>query len=133
MTVPLMPAWESKVLTIKSQIYSLGNKARLVVDNTFDERHKQGHLQYITDPTPFSFPVLVVYKIDHQDRRKGRAVIDIHKLSELVLSDSYPFLLQSEIIANVQGCTNLAILNPTSFFYQWCLYLDHYFMVTVII
>ena len=118
MTVPLKPGWESKVLTIELRIYSLGNKAWRVIDNTFDKMHKQSRLQYTTDPTPFSFSVFVVYKIDYQGRRKGQAIVDIRRLNELVLPDFYPLSLQSEIIANVQGCTKLAILNAALFFYQ---------------
>lgn len=49
-----------------------------------------------------------------------------------MLSDSYPLPLQSEIIANVQGCTNLAVLDAASFFYQWRLYPDHRFMFVVV-
>lgn len=94
--------------------------------------YKQGRLKYITDPTPFSFPVFVIYKIDSHGKRKGRAVVDIRKLNNLVLPDSYPLLLQSEIIANIQGYTNLAVLDAASFFYQWRLYPDHCFIFTVI-
>ncbi len=132
MTVQLKPGWESKVSAIKPQIYPLDNEARRVVDDTFDEMHKQGRLRYTTDPTSFSFPVFVVFKTDHQGRRNGRAVVDIRRLNELVLPDSYPFSLQSEIIANVQGCTNLAVLDAASFFYEWRLHPDHRFMFTVI-
>ena len=88
MTVSLKPGWESKILTIKPRIYPLGNEARRVIDDTFDEMHKQGHLQYTTDPTPFSFPVFIVFKIDHQGKRKSRAVVDIRRLNELVLPNS---------------------------------------------
>ena len=132
MTVSLKPGWESKVSAIKSRIYPLGNEAQRVVDNTFDEIHKQGRLQYTTEPTPFSFPVFVIYKTDHQGRRKDRAVVDIRKLNELVLPNSYPFPLQSEIIVNVQGCTKLSVLDIALFFYQWRLHPDHRFMFTVI-
>ena len=50
----------------------------------------------------------------------------------MVLPDSYPLLLQSEIITNVQGCSNLAVLDAASFFYQWLLHPDHRFMFTVV-
>lgn len=79
--------------------------------------HKQGRLEYTTDPTPFSFPVFVVYKTDSHGKRKSRAIVDIRKLNKLVLPDSYPLPLQSEIIASVQGCSNLTILDIASFFY----------------
>ena len=131
-TVPLKPGWESKVSSIKPRIYPFGNEAQKVVDNTFDEMHRQARLEYTTDPTLFSCPVFVIYKIDSHGKKKGRAVVDIRKLNNLVLLDSYPLLLQSEIIANVQGCTNLAMLNAASFFYQWQLYPDHCFMSTII-
>lgn len=117
MTVPLKSGWESKVSAIKPRIYPLGNEARRVIDNTFDKMHRQNCLQYTTEPTSFSFPVFVIYKTDHQGRRKGQAVVDIQKLNELVLPDFYPFPLQLEIIANVQGCTNLAVFDVALFFY----------------
>lgn len=101
MTMPLKPGWESKVSAIKPKVYPLGNKAQRIVDDTFEKMHTQGRLKYTTDPTPFSFPVFVVYKTDSQGKRKGRAVVDIRKLNDLVLPDSYPLPLQSEIIANV--------------------------------
>lgn len=44
--------------------------------------------------------------------------MDIWKLTNLVIPDIYPLLFQSEIIANVQEYTNLAILDTASFFYQ---------------
>ncbi len=132
MTVPLKPSWESKVSAIKPRIYPLGNEARRVVNDTFDKMHKQGRLEYTTDSTPFSFPVFVIYKTDLHGKRKGRAVVDIRKLNKLVLPDSYPLPLQSEIIAGVQECSNLAVLDATSFFYQWRLHPNHRFMFTVI-
>lgn len=44
-------------------------------------------------------------------------MVDIQKLNEMVLPDSYLLPLQSEIIANVQGYTNLVVLDAASFFY----------------
>lgn len=44
--------------------------------------------------------------------------MDIEKLNNLVISNAYPLFLQSEIIANIQKYTNLAIFNAASFFYQ---------------
>ena len=132
MRVPLKPGWETKVSAIKPRIYPLGNNARQLVDDTFNEMHKQGHLEFTTNPTPFSFPVFVIWKSDSDGKKKGRAVVDMRKLNDLVLPDSYPLPLQSEIIANVQGCTNLAVLDAASFFYQWCLHPDHRFMFTLV-
>lgn len=59
-------------------------------------------------------------------------MIDIQKLNDIVLPDSYPLPFQSKIIANVQGYTNLAILDAASFFYQWLFHPDHHFMFTIV-
>ena len=132
MKVPLKPGWETKVSAIKPRVYPLGNDARRLVDDTFNELYQQGRIKFTSDPTPFSFPVFVVWKSDSEGKKKGRAVVDIRKLNDLVLSDSYPLPLQSEIIVNGQGCTNLAVLDAASFFYQWRLHPDHRFMFTVV-
>lgn len=50
----------------------------------------------------------------------------------MILSNSYSLSLQLKIIANIQGYTNFAILDATSFFYQWVFYLYYRFMVTII-
>ncbi len=93
--------------------------------------HCLGRLKFTTGHTPFSFPVFVVWKLDVEGKRKGRAVVNIQKLNNMVLPDFYPLPLQSEIIANVQ-CTNLSVLDAASFFYQWLLHPDHRFMFTVV-
>lgn len=121
-----------RVSAIKPRVYLLGNEACQLVDKTFDKMHRLGRLKFTTEHTLFSLPIFVIWKNDAKGKRKGRAIIDIQKLNKMVLSDSYPLPLQSEIIANIQGCINLAILDAASFFYQWLLYLDHCFMFTVV-
>lgn len=101
MTVLLKLGWKSKVLAIELQIYPLSDKAQRVVDNNFDEMHKQSRLQYTTNLIPFSFPMFVIYRTDERGKTKSHAVVDIRKLNNLVLPDSYSLSLQLEIIANV--------------------------------
>ena len=132
MKVPLKTGWEVKVSAIKPRVYPLGKEAYQLVDETFDKMHRLGRLKFMSEHTPFSFPVFVVWKLDAEGKRKNRAVVNIQKPNNIVLSDSYPLSLQLEIIANVQGCTNLADLDATSFFYQWLLHPDHCFIFTII-
>lgn len=99
----------------------------------FDKLHCQGRLKFNTKHTPFSFSVSIVWKTDIKGKKKGRVVVDIQKLNEIVLPDSYPLLVQLEIIANFQGYINFAILDTVLFFYQWCLHSDYCFMFTIII
>lgn len=117
MKVPLKPGWESRVSAIKPRVYPVGNDFCRVVDETFDKMYCQSRLKFITNLTPFSFPVLIVWKPDADGKKKGRAVIDIRKLNEMVFPDSYLLPLQSEIIANVQRYTKLALFDAVSFFY----------------
>ena len=132
MKVPLKPGWEAKVSAIKPKVYPLGNKACQLVDKTFDKMHHLGRLKFTTEHTPFSFFVFVVWKLDAESKRKGRVVVDIQKLNDMVLPDSYSLPLQSEIIANVQRYTTLAVLDAASFFYQWLPHLDHRLMFIVV-
>lgn len=93
--------WEANISATKPRVYPLGNDAWRLIDDTFDKMHKQGCLKFTTNPTFFSFPVFIVWKSDSDGKRKGCIIVDIRKLNNLVLSDSYSLPLQSEIIANV--------------------------------
>ena len=132
MKVYLKPGWETKVSAIKPRVYPLGINSQRLVDETFDELQCLGCLKYITSHMLFSFPVFVIWKTAANGEKKGQAVVDIRKLNDLVIPDTYPLPLQSEIIANVQGYTNLAVLNVASFFYQWLLHPDYCYMLTVV-
>lgn len=60
-----------------------------------------GHFKYTTSHTLFSFSIFVVYKTNAKRERKKRAIVDIRKLNNLVILDTYPLSLQSDIIASV--------------------------------
>lgn len=79
----------SKILFIKPRIYSLGLESKKLVDDTFNKLQCQGRLTYIQTHTPFSFPVFLVWKLGPNENKKSHAVVDIRKLNELVVSDSY--------------------------------------------
>lgn len=91
-----------------------------------------GYLKYTISHTPFSFPVFVVYKTNAKGERKRRTIVNICKLNNLITSDAYFFPLQSDIIASVQECTILAVLDAALFFYQWLLHSDHLYMFTIV-
>lgn len=58
-------------------------------------------MKFTSNSTPFSFPVFVVWKSNSKGKKKGCAVVDIRKLNDLGLPNSYPLPLQLKIIANV--------------------------------
>lgn len=103
---------------IKPRVYLLGNENRQVVNKTFHKIHHLGHLKFITKHILSVFLIFIIWKPNAEGKKKGRAMIDIQKLNEMVLPNSYLLPLQSEIIANVQGCTNFTVLDVASFFYQ---------------
>lgn len=92
MKVHLKPRWESKVFVIKPRNL-FGNDFCCDVNETFDEMYYQGQLKFTTNSIPFSFPVFVIWKPDSNGKMKGRTVVDIRKLNEIVLPDSYLLLL----------------------------------------
>lgn len=132
MKVHLKSRWESKVSAIKPNVYLLDIDNYRLVDETFDELQHFGCLKYITSHIFFSFPIFVIWKTAVNGEKKGQVVVDIWKLNNLVIPNAYPLPFQSEIIANVEGYINLAVLNAILFFYQWLLHLDHYYLFTVI-
>ena len=107
---------QSHLHTIKPRIYLLGNEAKALVNKTFNKLQRQGCLVYIQTRIFFSFPVFLVWK-PRPNRKKDWVVVDIRKLNDLVVPDTYPIQPQSDIIATMQGCTQLAILNVVFFFY----------------
>jgi hypothetical protein len=89
------------------KVYPLSQKDRDFVDKEFDKLHEQGQINWTTQPTPFGFPLFVVWRTVHVNRiaqRKGRVVVDIRGLNALAVKDSYPLPLQTDIIAAVRGC-----------------------------
>ena len=118
MKLSLKSDWESRIKN-KTKVYPLGLRDREVVDKTFDQLHDQGRLSFTEQPTPFSYPVFVVWKNTPDGQRKGRAVVDIRGLNELLVPDTYPVPLQSEVISRLIGCKYLSVMDAVSFFYQW--------------
>ena len=133
MKLTLRDDWQARLpKSNRAKIYPLGLEDRAVVDQTFDALQRQGRLKYTTQATPFSYPVFVVWKSLADGTRKGRAVVDIRGLNDLIVPDVYPVPLQSDVIARLLGCTHLSILDAMSFFYQWLVHYDYRHMLTVV-
>ena len=131
MRIPMKDGWQDCARG-QAKIYPLGIKDKQVVDETFDELHRQGRLEWTAHSTPFSYPVFVVYKTTTDGQRKGRAVVDIRGLNHQTLPDAYPIPLQTDIISAVRGCSYITVLDATSFFYQWRVHPDDQHKLTVV-
>lgn len=122
MTVPLIEGWEKHMNSLSTKPYPLSSKDKKVVDDTFDKLHSYGKMEHSTEPTPFGFPVFVVWKQVMENGKlvqKGRAVVDIRGLNKIVVKDSYPVPLQADLIASLCDCRYLTTVDAVSFFYQW--------------
>lgn len=76
--------------------------------------------------------MFVVWKTLLDGKRKGRAVVDIRGLNDLIVLDVYLVSLQSEVIARLAGCTHIVVMDAMSFFYQWRAHPDSRHMLTAI-
>ena len=85
-----------------ARVYPVNARDRTVIDDTFDKMQAQGKMVFTSQPTPFSFPVFVVWR-DTPTGRNGRVVVDIRALNKMAISDSYPMPLQTDVIGAVAG------------------------------
>lgn len=82
--VPLKRDRGKDAAKLPRRVYPLPDEAGRPVDEKFDESHRQGRMESSTQPTPFCFPGIVVWKTVISDRlpkRKGRVVVDISGLN----------------------------------------------------
>ena len=129
----LVEGWQAIKLTTK--VYPLSQKDRDFVDKEFDKLYEQGWMEWTTQPTPFGFPVFVVWRTIHVNgiaQRKGRVVVDIRGLNAIASKDSYPLPLQTDIISAVQGCRYISIIDCASFFFQWLVAEEDRYKFTVV-
>lgn len=118
MPIPLVSDWNTAGAKLAHKVYPLGPKDREVVDKIHGKLHEQGRMSYSTQPTPFGFPVFVVWReVDGQS--KGRAVVDIRGLNKVSTTDAYPIPLQSDIIQCVAGANFISVVDCASFFHQF--------------
>ena len=115
MPIPLKPEAVSK----PSRVYPASQKDREVIDESFDKLHRQGKMTWSNQPTPFSYPVFVVWRNMPDGTRKGRVVIDIRGLNKITESDSYPLPLQSEITSAVAGFPYISVVDAVGWFHQF--------------
>ena len=118
------------------KIYPLGAPDRDAVDKEFDKLHMQGQMGWSTDPTPFSWPVFVVWKTVYEGpekvlKRKPRVVVNIQGLNKIATTDLYPLPLQADVISLLQGMGCISILDGLSFFLQFGVWPEDWHKQTV--
>ena len=84
-------------MCLVTKVYLLSDKDCKVVNMEFNQIHHQGHMEWTKGPMPFRFPVFVVWctitNLDSSIWRKGRIVVNIHRLNQISITDAYLLLL----------------------------------------
>lgn len=112
MTILLYPDWMTKTKNA-SRVYPLSPYDKDLVDAAFDR------IQWTEEPMPFRYLVFVMYQTLPNRERKGRVVVDIRELNKLTILDNCPMPRQDDIIATVQRCQYIILVDATWFFHQW--------------
>ena len=73
-------------------------------------------MEYATEPTPFTAPLFVVWRVV-DGKRKGRVVVDLRALNKVVVLDNYPLPRQDEVIRSLRGTTHITVIDALSFFF----------------
>ena len=124
MTVPLNTDWNSiSAPKLNQRAYPAGIADREAIDKEFDKLHQQGRMAWSEAPTPFAFPVFVVWKTvqgpDKVQVRKPRVVTDIRGLNKITMTDSWPLQLQTDVINALRGMKHISLMDGLSFFFQF--------------
>lgn len=105
------------------RVFRLGDEDRKKIDKEFDALHENGKMEWSTKPTPYAYPVFVVWHMMHlpgkPPTRRARMIIDIRGLNKISKFDAYPMPLQADIISSLQGCQFISLMDCAIFFHQW--------------
>jgi hypothetical protein len=100
--------------------YKILFNERVIINTVLDKLHNQNKFEWIIKPTPYIFPIFIVWRTLYKDGisiRKDRAVIDIRKFNRIVISDIYFIHLQFDIIKAIFDCKYISVINGIDFFY----------------
>lgn len=89
MRIPLKENRADLYIAGQVRVYPVGQKDRDVIDDTFKKLHQQGRLSWAIQSTPCSSPCSLVWKTLLDGTRKGRLVVDIRGLNQIVVANAY--------------------------------------------
>ena len=98
----------------------------------FYKFHEFEKFSWIIEFISFNYFLFCVWKIDVNDERKKRVVIDICDLNVIIQSNVYSLSLQSNIIQLMTEYDYIIIIDATFFFYQWKIHFNDKHKLTII-
>ena len=111
-------------------MYSFEIRDKKIIDNTFDELHRQKKLSYITESISFNFSCFVVWR--DSSEKKNRIVMNIRDLNAIFQFDAYSISFQFDVLQTVQNCIYIFVINCFDFFYQWRVHFSDRHKLTVV-
>ena len=131
MKISLKKNSETKT-TIKVTIYFLKTKNRELIDQIFDKLHKKEKLEWTFQKTSWNYFCFVIWKTGPNDVKKSRMMMNVKRLNSFTVLDVYSLSLQADIIAAVQNCFYIFVIDCAEFFYQWKIHLFDRHKLTII-
>ena len=131
MKISLKKNFETKTM-IKIIVYSLKTRNRELIDQIFDELHKKKRLEWTFQKTFWSYFCFVIWKIGPDDIKKNKVMMNVKHLNSLIVFDVYFLSLQFDIIAAIQNCFYIFVIDCVDFFYQWRVHFFDRHKLTVI-
>ena len=116
-TLLLIENWQMVYKAGQAKVYLLGEADWLVVNKTFNKLYNQNQMKWTSQLMPFTHPYFIIWKRLLNNGRKGRVVVNIWRLNQILISDAYSVSLQSEILADVSGTKFITTVDCSSFFY----------------
>ena len=116
----------------KTKMYFLDVKNRILIDETFDNLHVVDKMNWINEFILFFYSMFCVWKLNVDDQRKNRIVIDIRNFNVIIQSNVYFLFFQNEIIMIVRNCDYIFVIDCFAFFYQWRVHFSNRYKFTVV-
>ncbi|KAI3540896.1 hypothetical protein CABS03_02268 [Colletotrichum abscissum] len=81
---------------------------------------------------PLASPVFVIWRENKEENRKGRMVVDVRPLNDMIMADAYPMKTMDYIMSKAANATHITTFDAMAFYYQWRLHPDSQWAFTVV-
>ena len=128
MVVLFTKGWNNKRIAQKP--YPLSAKDRELVNETYNELHKQSRMEWVTKPTVFATLIFVIWRTVH-GMKKGRVVADLRAVNRIAIPNNYPLPSQEKILNYFIGMKYITVLDIITCFYQYRIHPVYRYIFTV--
>ena len=105
-------------------MYPLNCKDKALLNKKYSALYKQRRIEFVDGLTLFVLPVFVIWRM-YRRVRKDRAITDLRPFNRATIPNSYPLLLQQDIIESIRRKKYLTVVDTSNFFFQLFVHLDY--------